>query len=105
MIEAQDHSLGQVSQVLEAKLRAGVRKHGILVWRDLNDHYSGLVDALILFTDTRSRIRLGAENSDRLEFDPFPLSPARHSLQVWLGAATGRLRSARSRRSRANLRA
>ena len=47
MIEAQGHSLGPVSQVLEAELRAGVRKHGVLVWLDLDDHYSGFVDALI----------------------------------------------------------
>lgn len=44
MIEAQDYLLGPVSQVLEAELRAVIRKHGVLVWLDLDDHYSGFVD-------------------------------------------------------------
>jgi hypothetical protein len=39
--------MGPVSQVLESELRAGIGRHGILVWLDLDDHYSGFVDGLI----------------------------------------------------------
>ena len=38
---------GPVSQALEAELRANVRRHGIVVWLDLDDDYSGFVDELI----------------------------------------------------------
>ena len=38
---------GPVSQVLEADLREWARKHGILVWLDLDGHYSVFVDRLI----------------------------------------------------------
>ncbi len=40
--------LGPVSKTLEADLREWVRKHGILVLLDLDNHYSGFVDRLIL---------------------------------------------------------
>ena len=38
--------LGAVSQALEADLRTWVRKHGIVVWLDPLDHFSGFVDTL-----------------------------------------------------------
>ena len=40
-------ALGPVSQTLEADVREWVRKHGILVWLDLDNHYSGFVDRLM----------------------------------------------------------
>ncbi|WP_373510960.1 BREX-6 system phosphatase PglZ [Thiocapsa sp.] len=36
-----------MSRTLEAQLRTDVRKHGILVWLDLDDHYGNFVDRLI----------------------------------------------------------
>ena len=39
-------SLGPVSAVLEADLRDWVRRHGIVLWLDLDDHYGGFVDCL-----------------------------------------------------------
>ncbi len=39
--------LGPVSRTLEAELRSCVRKHGILVWLDLDDHYGSFVDQLV----------------------------------------------------------
>ncbi len=39
--------MGPVSEVLEGELRAAVRRHGILVWLDLDDHYSAFVDDLV----------------------------------------------------------
>src|SRR4051794_9421622 len=39
--------LGPVSMTLEADLRTWVRRHGIVLWLDLNDHYSAFVDHLI----------------------------------------------------------
>jgi len=38
---------GPVSSALEADLRESARKQGILVWLDLDDHYSAFVDRLI----------------------------------------------------------
>jgi hypothetical protein len=38
---------GPVSEVLEADLRTWVRKHGIVVWLDLDGHYTSLVDRLV----------------------------------------------------------
>ena len=38
--------LGPVSRALESDLREWVRKHGIVVWLDLDHHYSGFVDRL-----------------------------------------------------------
>jgi len=35
-----------VSATLEADLRSWVRKHGVVLWLDLDDHYSALVDTL-----------------------------------------------------------
>ena len=35
-----------VSTTLEADLRGWVRKHGVVLWLDLDDHYSAFVDAL-----------------------------------------------------------
>ena len=37
---------GPVSAALEADLRAWVRRHGIVVWLDLDDHYTDFVDHL-----------------------------------------------------------
>src|SRR4051794_10023412 len=39
--------LGPVSATLEADLRTTVRRHGIVLWLDLDDHYSGFVDELV----------------------------------------------------------
>jgi hypothetical protein len=39
--------MGPVSSALEGELRANVRRHGIVVWLDLDDHYSDFVDGLI----------------------------------------------------------
>ena len=38
---------GPVSAVLEAELRDRVRRHGIVVWLDLDDNYSQFVDRLV----------------------------------------------------------
>lgn len=38
---------GPVSAALEAKVRTWVRSHGIVVWLDTHDHYTGFVDDLI----------------------------------------------------------
>ncbi|MBK1717209.1 BREX-6 system phosphatase PglZ [Thiocystis violacea] len=38
--------LGPVSSALEAEVRTWVRRHGIVVWLDLDDHYSAFVDRL-----------------------------------------------------------
>ena len=37
---------GPVSACLEADLRTWVRRHGIVVWLDMDNHYSGFVDRL-----------------------------------------------------------
>ena len=37
---------GPVSQALEADVRSYVRTHGIVVWLDIDDHYSAFVDRL-----------------------------------------------------------
>jgi hypothetical protein len=39
-------NLGPVSALLEQQLRERLRKHGIVVWLDLDDHYSPFVDRL-----------------------------------------------------------
>src|SRR5262249_19159292 len=39
--------LGPVSATLESELRTWVRRHGIVLWLDLDDHYSPFVDSLI----------------------------------------------------------
>ncbi len=39
--------LGPVSAVLEADLRTWVRRHGIVLWLDLDNHYTAFVDRLI----------------------------------------------------------
>lgn len=39
--------LGPVSKALEADLQTWVRRHGIVVWLDLDGHYTGFVDRLI----------------------------------------------------------
>jgi len=38
---------GPVSEALEADLRNWVRKHGIVVWLDLDSHYTPMVDRLV----------------------------------------------------------
>jgi len=38
---------GPVSEALEADLRSRVRKHGIVVWLDLDGHYTSMVDRLV----------------------------------------------------------
>src|SRR5262245_42782393 len=38
---------GPVSAALESDLREWARKHGVLVWLDLDDHYSAFVDRLV----------------------------------------------------------
>jgi hypothetical protein len=38
---------GPVSVALEADLRTWVRRHGVVVWLDLDQHYTGFVDRLI----------------------------------------------------------
>ena len=43
--------LGPVSAALEADLRNFVRRHGIAVWLDIDDHYSDFVDHLIAARD------------------------------------------------------
>lgn len=37
---------GPVSASLEADLRNWVRRHGIVLWLDMSDDYTGLVDLL-----------------------------------------------------------
>ena len=39
--------LGPVSATLESELRTTVRKHGIVLWLDLDNHYTDFVDRLI----------------------------------------------------------
>src|SRR3954447_1986455 len=39
--------LGPVSATLEADLRTWVRRHGIVLWLDLDNHYSDFVDRLV----------------------------------------------------------
>ena len=39
-------AMGPVSALLEQQLRERVRKHGVVVWLDLDDHYSPFVDRL-----------------------------------------------------------
>jgi hypothetical protein len=41
-------NLGPVSKTLEADVREWVRKHGIVVWLDLDNHYCGFIDRLML---------------------------------------------------------
>ena len=43
--------LGPVSATLEADLRTWVRRHGIVLWLDLDNHYSSFVDRLIRMKD------------------------------------------------------
>ncbi|WP_323684112.1 BREX-6 system phosphatase PglZ [Lamprobacter sp.] len=38
--------LGPVSSLLESQLRASVRRHGVVVWLDLDDQYSAFADRL-----------------------------------------------------------
>jgi hypothetical protein len=35
---------GPVSEALEADLRSWVRKHGLVIWLDLDGHYMGVAD-------------------------------------------------------------
>jgi hypothetical protein len=44
--------LGPVSTALEADLRTWVRRHGIVLWLDLDGHYVGFVDRLITLRDS-----------------------------------------------------
>ena len=46
--------LGPVSSTLEADLRNWVRRHGIVLWLDLDNHYTGFVDRLIRMKDEGS---------------------------------------------------
>jgi hypothetical protein len=46
--------LGPVSAALEADLRTWVRRHGIVLWLDLDNHYSGFVDRLVRMKDEGS---------------------------------------------------
>ncbi len=46
--------LGPVSATLEADLRTTVRKHGIVLWLDLDHHYSDFVDRLMAMRDDGS---------------------------------------------------
>jgi hypothetical protein len=39
--------LGPVSTLLESQVREVIRKHGIVVWLDADDHYSAFVDELL----------------------------------------------------------
>ncbi len=39
-------AMGPVSALLEQQLRERVRKHGVVVWLDLDDHYAPFVDGL-----------------------------------------------------------
>jgi hypothetical protein len=41
-------NLGPISKTLEADVREWVRKHGIVVWLDLDKHYSAFIDRLML---------------------------------------------------------
>jgi len=43
--------LGPVSSTLEADLSNWVRRHGIVLWLDLDNHFSGFVDRLIRMKD------------------------------------------------------
>ena len=38
---------GPVSVALESDLQEWVRRHGVVVWLDLDDHYSAFVDRLV----------------------------------------------------------
>ena len=42
-----NHALGPVSAALETDLRGWVRRNGVVVWLDLDGHYTGFVDRLI----------------------------------------------------------
>jgi hypothetical protein len=46
--------LGHVSATLEADLRTWVRRHGIVLWLDLDNHYSDFVDRLVQMRDDGS---------------------------------------------------
>ncbi|MCA9517084.1 MAG: BREX-6 system phosphatase PglZ [Myxococcales bacterium] len=48
---------GPVSAALEADLRANVRRQGVVVWLDLDAHYSGFVDALMARDDLPYEVR------------------------------------------------
>lgn len=45
---------GPVSAALEAELRTAVRRHGIVVWLDLDAHYSSFVDRLAALAEAGS---------------------------------------------------
>jgi hypothetical protein len=46
-VTQEEHLTRPVSAVLEADLRAQTRRHGVVVWLDLDGHYTGFVDRLI----------------------------------------------------------
>ena len=45
------NAMGPVSALLERQLRERVRKHGVVVWLDLDDHYSPFLDRLLAQPD------------------------------------------------------
>ena len=67
--------LGPVSATLEADLRTWVRRHGIVLWLDLDNHYSGFVDRLIRMKDDGS----DPVRDPRLPRQP-PRTPPRHGV-------------------------
>ena len=44
--------LGPVSALLESDVRDRVRRHGVILWLDLDGHYTDFVDRLI--TDSKA---------------------------------------------------
>lgn len=45
-MKAESNLGGPVSEAVAAELRTWVRRHGVVVWLDADDHYSGLVERL-----------------------------------------------------------
>jgi hypothetical protein len=67
-----------VSAALESDLREGARKHGILVWLDLDNHYSAFVDRLV-----------EARNAGRLAYDVRAFRGSHLSLMMSLDGVAG----------------
>ncbi len=69
---------GPVSEAIEAELRTWVRKHGVVLWLDADDHYAALVDRLAQ-----------ARSDDRLPYDVFAFKGSYLELSLQLEPLAG----------------
>ena len=76
---AESLTLGPVSAALVAELQEEARKHGVLVWLDKDDAYTGLVDSLIRARGEGPAHSPNPESGYETNGFPFPLFAYRGS--------------------------